>query len=427
MSGRAVHVEIPEWFEPIEFAGPDVRSLAIWSGRGGGKSMAVASKLIREAVKDPNSSTLCVRETQKSLNESVKAELVTAIRMLGVEDQFEVQDARIRHRHGQGAFHFVGMQNHTADGVKSLSGYKRAWVEEAATLSRTSLEVLTPTIRLPGSSIYYTWNPARDDDPVDEMFRCNSEAAKERNQKPPASAIVVTCSYASNPWFGEPLLTEMRECRARDLDAFNHIWLGRYRRASEARIFRNVKVQEFETTTNAVFYFGADWGFSVDPTVLVRCYIEGRTLYVDHEAVMVGCEVDDTPALFATIPGAEKWTIVADHENPQMISHMNRKGFKVLPAIKGVGSVEAGVDFLKTMDIVVHPRCKVLVEEFLRFSYKVDKRTQRIIPEIDDSRSGHVDVIHALRYAVESVRRGIGAKPAAPTAPPPPLANHWNR
>jgi phage terminase large subunit len=423
MTGRTVSCEVPEWAEPLESAGPNVRSLAVWSGRGAGKSRWAASWLVRKALQEPDESTLLVRETMKSINESSKAEVVNAIRVLGVEDQFEVQDARIRHRHGRGVFTFIGLQNHSADAVKSLSGYKRAWVEEAANLSRTSLEVLTPTIRLPGSQIVYTWNPRWPDDPVDEMFRCNSEAAKERGQQPPASAVVATCSYESNPWFADPLLTEMRECQARDLDAWRHIWQGHYIQATEARVFRNVKVQAFETPKSALFLFGLDFGFAAN-THLVRCYIEGRTLYIDQEAVRARCEIDDLAGLVGSIEGAEKWTIVADSASPQLISHLNRKGFKVVPSIKGAGSVEAGVEFLRSLSIVIHPRCATLISEFARFAYKIDKRTQRIVPQLDWT-TFHPDGIPAAMYAVESVRRGIGGKLSTAPSPPPTIAHRW--
>ena len=66
-----------------------------------------------------------------------------------------------------GVITFQGMQDHTADSIKSLEGFKRAWVEEAQTLSTTSLALLRPTIRAPGSELWFSWNPRRKTDPVD--------------------------------------------------------------------------------------------------------------------------------------------------------------------------------------------------------------------------------------------------------------------
>ena len=113
-----------------------------------------------------------------------------------------------------------------------------------------------------------------------------------------------------------------------------------------------------------MFRLGADWGFSVDPSVLVRCHIDGRRLYVDYEAYMVGCEIDQLPDLFHGVPDAERWFITADSARPETISYMQKHGFpKINAAIKGAKSLEEGVEFLKTFDIIVHPRCQHLIDE----------------------------------------------------------------
>ncbi|MDE2078708.1 MAG: terminase large subunit, partial [Burkholderiales bacterium] len=154
---------------------------------------------------------------------------------------------------------------------------------------------------------------------------------------------------------------------------------------------------------SAVFRYGADWGFSIDPSVLVRCWIDGKRLYVDHEAYMVGCEIDALPSLFMSVPDAEKWPIVADSARPETISYMRKHGFpKILPAIKGARSLEEGVEFLKSFDIVVHPRCKHLIDELTLYSYKTDPLTGLVIPQLED-KDNHV--IDALRYACEGARR----------------------
>lgn len=422
-----VHVvrDVPEWAEPLELAGPETRSLAIYSGRGAAKSTYFSDRMIDEQANEPATSSLCIRETQKSLDSSVKTELVTSIARLGLTEHFEVQDSRIRMRKGDGHILLAGMSNTTSDGVKSYAGYKRAWVEEGQSFSKKSLEILTPTIRLPGSRLWYSWNPENEDDPVDEMFRCNSDEAIARGQVPPPSAIVVGTRFDANPWFAEPLITEMLECRARDLDEFNWVWMGRYRRASEARIFKNVHVRECEPPKDAVFFYGMDFGYTA-ATVLTRCWIEGRQLFVDQESAETNLELDDMPAMMLRVKDVEKHTVIGDSASPQIISHLRKKGFKIVGATKGTGSVDEGIEFLRSFNIVVHPRCKTLIDEFLRFSRKVDRKTKRILNE-PDWKTFHPNGIPALMYAVESVRRGIGAKPAAPTAPPPPLANHWNR
>lgn len=336
---------------------------------------------------------VCVREVQKSLDQSVKKLLEEKIEALNAGAYFEVQDKKIISRNG-GLIIFQGMQNHTADSIKSLQGYDIAWVEEAQSLSQRSLDLLRPTIRKEGSEIWFSWNPSQETDPVDAFLR---------GENPYPGSVVVEANYRDNPWLPKVLRDEMEYDKKRDPDKYAHVWLGKYQQNSEARVFRNWTVEEFERPAGVIHRLGADWGFSIDPSVLIRCDIEGNRLYVDYEAYMVGCEIVSLPTLFMSVPDAEKWPIVADSARPETISHMRKNGFpKILPAIKGAKSLEEGVEFLKSFDIIVHPRCKHLIDELTLYKYKEDPLTGLVLPILED-KDNHV--IDALRYACEGARR----------------------
>lgn len=402
-------INTPKWMLPLL---EPARYKAAYGGRGSGKSHAIAELIIESHILDPNRKTVCIREVQKSIKMSVKALLEQKIETLGVQSYFEVQETQIKSRRGTGIIIFAGMQNHTADSIKSLEGFDCAWVEEAQSLSQRSIDLLRPTIRKPNSELWFTWNPYLETDPVDVLLR---------GPVPPPDSAVVQVNYMDNPWLPDVLREEMEYDRGRDPDKYAHVWLGEYVRNSNARVFTNWRIEEFETSKDAMFRFGADWGFSVDPTVLVRCYIEGRTLYVDYEAYQVGCEIIDTPELFFTIPESEKWPIVADSARPETISHVRKNGFpKIMPAVKGAGSLEDGIEFLKAYDIVVHPRCQHVIDELTLYSYKVDDMTGAVLPVLED-KNNHV--IDALRYACEGLRRASSGKPkkAAPVA----TVNRW--
>ena len=339
---------------------------------------------------------VCVREVQKSLAQSVKKLLEQKIEAMGVGPAFDIKQDFIGCPMG-GRIIFQGMQNHTADTIKSLEGYDVAWVEEAQSLSQRSLDLLRPTIRKPGSELWFSWNPNLETDPVDALLR---------GEEPPPDCVVVKANYRDNPWLPEVLKSELLYDQKRDPDKFAHVWLGEYQRNSEARVFRNWKVEEFERPAGTIHRLGADWGFSVDPSVLVRCDIEGNRLYVDHEAYMVGCEIVNLPDLFARVPESDKWFITADSARPETISHMRKHGYpKINAAIKGAKSLEEGVEFLKSFDIVVHPRCVHTIDELTLYSYKKDPLTDQVLPVLEDKKN---HVIDALRYACEGARR---AKP----------------
>jgi phage terminase large subunit len=382
-------------------------------GRGSGKSHFFGEMLIERSLM-AKTDAVCVREVQKSLAQSVKKLLEGKIESLNAGAYFEVQDAKIKSRNG-GQIIFQGMQNHTADSIKSLEGFDVAWVEEAQSLSQRSLDLLRPTIRKPGSEIWFTWNPREATDPVDALLRCDN---------PPPNSTVVEVNYTENPWFPDVLRDEMEYDKRRDPDKYAHVWLGKYEQNSEARVFKNWSIEEFDVDPTAVIRQGADWGFSVDPSVLIQCYIVGRRLYVPYEAYRVGCEIVDTPELFMTVPDSEKWPLTADSARPETISHMRKHGFpKIMPAVKGPGSLEDGIQWLKSFDIIVHPRCQHLIDELTLYKYKTDPLTGLVLPVLED-KDNHV--IDALRYACEGARRAQAVtKPQAST--PIPVASPFRR
>ncbi len=391
---RAIDIPLPAVFEPLLTPS---RYKGIYGGRGGAKSHFFADQLIEDSITHPGLRSVCVREYQVSLEQSVKRLLEDKIKTYGLSKEFRVLNSAIE-TPGDGIIIFQGMQSHTADSIKSLEGYDRAWVEEAQNLSQRSLDLLRPTIREEGSELWFSWNPRKADDPVDALLR---------STPPPPDAIVVRSSYRDNPYFPEVLRQEMEWDRRRDPDKWQHVWMGGYEERGEARVFKNWKEQEFETPDNVAFLLGADWGFSVDPSVLVRCFVQGRQLFIDREAYQIGCEIDHIGHLFDTVPGAREWTITADSARPETISYLQRYGFpKMVAAVKGKDSVKEGVIFLQNFDIVVHPRCKHAIDELSSYSYKVDPKTEKVIlPPILGEKKNHV--IDSLRYAVERLRANI--------------------
>lgn len=371
------------------------RYKAIYGGRGSGKSHDRAEALIElHSIKKLD--TVCIREVQKSLKQSVKKLLEEKIQQLNVGHLFEIQDTVIKSSFG-GQIIFMGMSTATAESIKSLEGYDIAWVEEAQSLSQRSLDLLRPTIRKEGSELWFTWNPGSDTDPIDSFIR--SEA-------PPHDTIVVQANFKDNPWFPGVLSEEMKYDKSRDISKYLHVWEGEYLSRSDARVFNNWTIEEFESPREGVYRFGADWGFSVDPSVLVRLRMDGRILYIDYEAYEVGCDIDFLPDLFDQVPDARKWPITADSARPETISYMKNHGFpRIVAATKGAGSIEDGIEFLKSFDIVIHPRCVNTINEFKKYSWKVDKLTDEVLPILED-KDNHV--IDACRYGAESVRKAMG-------------------
>ena len=402
-------IKTPEVFEPLL---QPARYKGAHGGRGSGKSHFFGELWLEENISE-KLDCVCVRETLKSLEFSVKKLLESKIERFNAGAYFDVQDRRILSTKG-GVTIFEGMQNHTAESIKSLEGFDRAWFEEAQNASDTSLTLLRPTIRKPGSELWFGWNPKKATDPVDVLLR---------GAVPPKGAVVVEANYMDNPWLPQELRDEMEYDRARDPDKYAHVWLGQYEKNSEARVFKNWRIEEFDIDPTWTLRQGADWGFATDPSVLVQSSIVGRTLYIPHEAYMVGCEIINLPDLFDRVPDSRKWWTTADSSRPETISHMrNHWSERINAAIKGARSVEEGVEWLKSFDIVVHPRCKHTIDELTLYSYKKDKLTGQVLSELED-KDNHV--IDALRYACEGARRAQANKPV--TVAPIPIYSPFAR
>lgn len=384
-------------------------------GRGSGKSHHFAERVIEEMVANPDLYVVCIREFQSSIKMSVKRLLEIKIKDLGVESYFKIQEAQIKSKKGDGIIVFNGMQDHTADSIKSLEGFDICWCEEAQSLSHRSLELLRPTIRKDGSEMWFSWNPHEPTDAIDQLLRSNDIDELD--------AVVVQVNFNDNPWFPAVLEQEMLYDKRRDRDKYLHVWMGEYQKNSEARVFHNWVEHEFETPDDAMHRLGADWGFSNDPTVMIRAHVIGNTMFIDQEAYQVGCEIIDTPALFTSnIDDCEKWTCIADSARPETISHMKKHGFpKMYRSKKGKASVYEGIEFLKSFDIVVHPRCPHTVDELSSFSWKIDPQTGLITNILADKKN---HVIDALRYANETHRR-LEKESKQNAANPIPIVNRW--
>lgn len=217
-------IETPRWAVPLHTnetaLGDTVRYKGAWGGRGSGKSHELAGMVVEEMIADPNCSVVCIREVQKSLALSAKKLIEAKIEEFGYSHLFRVLKTHIERIDGTGICIFQGMQDHTADSVKSLEGFKIAWVEEAQSLSQRSMDLLRPTIRAEGSQIWFSWNPRRRGDAVEKLLRGRTGLRKD--------AILVKANYTDNPFLPSTLLAEAESDKELNPDNFGHVWLGEY-------------------------------------------------------------------------------------------------------------------------------------------------------------------------------------------------------
>lgn len=367
-------------------------------GRGSGKSVGAATIAALWGYTEPLR-ILCVRQFQNSIPESFYREVVDALELNPwLKGHYTVTKESITGKNGT-QFIFKGLDRNPQS-VKSLAKIDLTIVEEAEDIPEQSWVNLEATVlRQPNSEIWVVYNPRKENSPVDFRF--------VKNKAP--HSIVAELNYSDNPFFPAGLDT----LRKRDLEIFEyplyqHIWLGAYLKNSKSQIFNGrFEAKEFEPDPKWTIVQGLDWGYSQDPTAAIRAYVHDECLWISHEAGKVGIELDDVPRECASIPDFHKYTTRADSAQPAMISHVKSRGLPYIePAKKGAGSVEDGIQFIRSFRrVYIHPRCKNVLNEFATYSWKVDRLSGDVLDKPVDANNHWID---ALRYALEPILHGGG-------------------
>jgi len=248
-----------EVFQPLLVP---ARYKGVWGGRGSGKSHFFGELLVEDSVRAPGESggegllSVCIREVQRTLAQSSKRLVENKIEEMGLGSEFRIWRDRIE-TPGDGLIIFQGMQDHTAESIKSLEGFKRAWIDEAQSLSARSLALLRPTIRASGSELWASWNPRRKSDAIDDFLRARK----------PHNAIVIRANWQDNPWFPK----ELEEERQLDLslypERYEHTWEGDYAKAFEGAYFAGVLAQARQQGRIVP-------NLAADPLLPLRAYID---------------------------------------------------------------------------------------------------------------------------------------------------------
>jgi phage terminase large subunit len=400
-------------------------------GRGGVKSWGAAEALVRLAATVPLR-VLCVREHMNSIKESSHKLLKNTISRLGLDSWFTVTENRISSRVGA-EFIFKGMHNNE-QGIRSTEDIDVCFIEEAQSVSSASLEALEPTIRKPGSEIWAVYNLIEETDPIHVLalsLIANGDVDAGR-------AVVHEVNFDQNPWFEQTeLYPQMLRARRLNPDLYEHVWLGKPRKRSNAIILGGKYVVEafpddlWKQADRLLL--GADFGFADDPSTLIRSFMlpvehhkSGTIydLYVEYEAYEQHVELNDFDVFYEGgashcvpnkeypgVPGARRWPIKADNARPETISHVRAMGFNISAAEKWQGSVEDGITHLKGFRrIVIHPRCQRTAAEAYMWRYKVDPKQRDaegqplVLPVVVDA---HNHCWDAIRYSLDGyITRG---------------------
>ena len=274
MRSSTLRIETARVFQPLL---APARYKGAYGGRWSGKSHFFGEMMIEHSLCEPGENggqgllSVCIREIQKTLGDSSKRLIESKLQSfgLGEKDGFKVFHDRIQ-TPGDGVIIFNGMQEHNAESIKSLEGFKRAWWEEAQTASLGSLNLLRPTIRAKESELWFSWNPRRKTDPVDVMLR---------GPEQPTGSITVRANWADNPWPSEEMQQERLDCLRMNPDQYDYIWEGDYISVADGAYFAKALTQARAE--------GRIGRVSADPLMTIRlfCDIGGTGAKADAFAI----------------------------------------------------------------------------------------------------------------------------------------------
>jgi phage terminase large subunit len=384
-----MEAKFPKVFEP--FIKSPRRYNLLRGGRGSGKSWTVADIFLIWGM-TARKRFLCTREIQKSIKESVHQLLDDKIRLKKLP--YIVTRDSIRCTLTGSEFIFHGLQDITSQNIKSMEGISACWIEEAHTATKKSLDLLIPTIRQENSFLVFTYNPEEEDDPISNMFDENDP-----------DVLFITANYYDNPYCPEVLIKEAERSKAKaektgDWSDYNHIWLG-HPISRTAKIFKNYRVEEFDHSTFDNIREGLDWGFADDPFAYVQSHYDRKRgqLWIYNELYLYG---HSNQQAFNRVKELTCTRVIGDSSEPKSIQEGRNSGLNIAGAKKGQGSVEHGIKFLQSLEIIIHPRCVNTITEFKKYSYKEDKNG-KVLPQPVD-KFNHI--IDSLRYSTESDSMG---------------------
>jgi len=377
---------------PVEFKrlfDNDWREAAVYGGRYSLKSHTVARILLIRA-RQKKIRVACFREFQNSIAESSHQLLKDLINQYELKD-FEVTQNSIINKINGSDFIFKGLHNNEQS-IKSTEGIDIAWVEEAQTVSNTSLEVLTPTVRKPGSQLIYTYNRLLEDDPVHNRLVLEGR---------PNTLIInvnydIALKYKMMP---EVIRLEMEDDRERRPALYKHKWLGEPS-SSERKIYKDWAIIDELPHEARLERYGLDFGYSNDPTAIVAIYKYNGGFILDEITYQKGLSNKQIADILQNIDRA---LVIADSAEPKSIDEIRSYGINILPCVKGKDSINQGIQYVQDQRISVTKRSSNLIQEYNRYLWQVDKLDKVInVPE-----GGFDHAMDAIRYGMDAMKPRI--------------------
>jgi phage terminase large subunit len=375
--------EVNEIYQPI-YTSPN-RYFLVTGGRGSLKSTTIHDFVVRLTY-EKGEGILFTRYTMASAEKSIIPEFKLTLSRLNVEHVFEVTKSKIVNKLTGSFIVFSGIKTNSGDqtaNLKSISGITCWIIEEGEDYNdERSFDSIDDSIRTIEKQNRVIWiqNPSTKEHFIYKRWLDGSgkyiEIEGQRvtiSDRPEVTHIHswygIAKHYLSKDW-----LEKAERVKKENPKWYYHNYIGGWLERAEGAIFTNWITGEFDNSLP--YCYGQDYGFSVDPTTLVKVAVDNKLKIIYAEELLYSQSGMGTDAIFEAnkrLIHKPNDLIIADSAEPRLIDELSRKGLNIRGAVKGQGSVTAGITQMQDYKIVITPQSTNLKKELSNYCWS-DKR-----------------------------------------------------
>lgn len=376
----------------------------ILGGRSSGKSFSAAVYLTLLLKFESGHKILFTRYTMTAAEKSIIPEFRDKIKMLGLSDEFIITQKDITHRLSGSSIFFSGIKTSSGDqtaNLKSLHGVTTLVVEEAEELvdedvfDKIDLSVRVKDVQ---NRIILIMNPATKTHWIYERFFEKAGVNDDFTGQHADTNYIITTYLDNLDNINKSFIRVADIMKETNPEKYNHVMLGAWLPRAEGVIYTNWAMGGFEYIESST-YFGQDYGFSVDPTTLVKVSIDrlNKIVYIKECFYEIGLNTSEIAE--RNYRHAKNDLIYVDSAEPRLIKELKDKGMNLQPVSKPAGSVLAGIKMMQDMRLIVDPASKNVIKELNNYTWHPKKD--------DEPRDMYNDALDPVRYILYSVLREI--------------------
>lgn len=373
----------------------NTRFFVITGGRGSAKSFGVGT-FANLLSFEKGHTILFTRQTMTSAHLSIIPEFQEKIDLMGLNDYFSINKTEIENKTSNSKIVFRGIKTSSGDqtaNLKSLQGVTTWILDEAEELTdETTFDKINLSIRQKGKQnrVILILNPTTKEHWIYKRFFEDRGIQSGFNGSFEDTTYIHTTYLDNIENLDTSFIKDVERLKETNEKKYKHVILGGWLDKAEGVIFTNWSIGEFKEVSKSVF--GQDYGFSIDPTTLVKTSIDknNKKIYI-HECLYKP-QLTTSEIIRENNIHANRSLIIGDSAEPRLIHEIKSKGVNIVEAIKGAGSITAGISLMQDYELIISPESTNIIKELNNYSW-LEKKSNTPIDDFNHA-------IDAIRYAV---------------------------